>query len=133
MRADGRHHNRPALTSIPLDGGIRLKDRQTLVGVRAAARDGDSLAAGDQHHRQRGMRSRWRTGNEVGVFHIDSPAGSAVFGDNVKGATLRDLLVTRRLADPAGPGWMRPCAASSKPSRAWTTHSRSCVAVPGGK
>ena len=39
-------------------------------------------------------------GNEVANLHIDSPAGSAVFGDNVKGAILRDLLVTRRSPTP---------------------------------
>jgi hypothetical protein len=34
-------------------------------------------------------------GNEVAHLHIDSPAGAAIFGDNVNGVILRDLLITR--------------------------------------
>ena len=77
----------------PLDGGIKLKDRQKLFGIepprgaRPAARVTNTTGMGDA--------VTLAHGNEIAALHIDSPTGSAVFGDNVKGAILRDLLITR--------------------------------------
>ena len=80
--------------ATPLDGGIRLKDRQKLLGQKATigqppARLTNSTGTGD------GVTLAH--GNEVAHLHIESPSGAAIFGDNVNGAFLHDLLVTRRL------------------------------------
>jgi hypothetical protein len=85
-------------SSMPLDGGIRLKDRQKLVGVEPAR--GMRPAALVTNTNGSGDAVTLAHGNEVAYLHIDSPAGSAVFGDNVKGAVLRDLLVTRHSPTP---------------------------------
>ena len=86
--------------AIPLDGGIRLKDRQRLLGSEPPMETGtpsprvtNTTGTGDA--------ITLAHGNEIAHLHIDSPAGSAIFGDNVRGAALRDLLVTRR--SPAAP------------------------------
>jgi hypothetical protein len=81
-------------SSTPLDGGIRLKDRQRLLGsesprgtVNPSSRVTNTTGTGDA--------ITLAHGNEVAHLHIDSPAGAAIFGDNVNGVILRDLLITR--------------------------------------
>ena len=85
--------------SRPLDGGIRLKDRQKLLGsepprgtVVPSPRVTNTSGTGDA--------ITLAHGNEIARLHIDSPAGSAILGDNVNGAILRDLLITRRSPTP---------------------------------
>ena len=84
----------------PLDGGIRLKDRQKLLGAapppgaKPTARLTNTSAGGDA--------VTLAHGNEVAHLHIDNPAGAAIFGDNVNGAHLHDLLLTRRGTAPPG-------------------------------
>jgi hypothetical protein len=89
-------------SSTPLDGGIRLKDRQRLLGsesprgtVNPSSRMTNTAGTGDA--------ITLAHGNEVAHLHIDSPAGSAIFGDNVNGVILRDLLITRRSTSPPSP------------------------------
>ena len=91
----------PADGAAPLDGGIRLKDRQRLLGAapagggRPAARLTNTGATGDA--------VTLAHGNEVAHLHLDNPGGAAIFGDNVNGAQLHDLLLTRRgTVAPAG-------------------------------
>jgi hypothetical protein len=88
----------PADGAPSLDGGIRLKDRQKLLGATpsgggkpAARLTGGTRDAITLAH-----------GNEIANLHIDNPAGAAVFGDNVNGAHLHDLLLTRRGTAPPG-------------------------------
>ena len=82
----------------PLDGGIKLKDRQKLLGVepargaRPVSRLTNTTAPGDA--------VTLAHGNEVAHLHIAGPAGAAILGDNVNGAILRDLLVTERSPIP---------------------------------
>jgi hypothetical protein len=82
-------------SSMPLDGGIRLKDRQKLLGAeppggpaQPEARITNTTPTADA--------ITLAHGNEIAHLHIDSPAGSAIFGDNINGVILRDLLITRR-------------------------------------
>jgi hypothetical protein len=86
-------------SSMPLDGGIRLKDLQRLLGsesprgnVIPSPRITNTTGTGDA--------ITLAHGNEIAHLHIDSPAGSAIFGDNVNGAILRGLLITRRSPTP---------------------------------
>jgi hypothetical protein len=85
-------------TAARLDGGIKLKDRQKLLGVepprgtRPAARVTNTAGTGDA--------VTLAHGNEVAHLHIDGPTGAAILGDNVTGAMLRDLLVTERSPTP---------------------------------
>ena len=88
----------PADCAAPLDGGIRLKERQKLLGPapagggRPAARLTNTAGSGDA--------VTLAHGNEVAHLHIDNPAGAAIFGDNVNGTHLHDLLLTRRGTAP---------------------------------
>ena len=88
----------PADSAPPLDGGIRLKDRQKLLGPAAAGsgqpavRLTNTSGAGDA--------VTLAHGNEIAHLHIDNPAGAAIFGDNVNGTHLHDLLLTRRGTSP---------------------------------
>jgi len=88
----------PAEGAASLDGGIRLKDRQKLLGPapvgggKPAARLTNSGGSGDA--------ITLAHGNEVAHLHIDNPAGAAIFGDNVNGTNLHDLLLTRRGTAP---------------------------------
>ena len=80
--------------AAPLDGGIRLKDSQTLLGAKPEAgqptpRLTNTIGTGDA--------ITLAHGNEVAHLHVDNPAGTAIFGDNVNGALMHDLLVTRSL------------------------------------
>lgn len=84
----------------PLDGGIVLKNGQKLLGGGNPKRDrldgrllaritntggsGDAVVLGND--------------NEVAYLHIESPRGAAILGDNVAGANLHDLLITRQTA-----------------------------------
>lgn len=86
-------------SSMPLDGGIRLKDRQRLLGAEPARgtaipspRVTNTTGTGDA--------ITLAHGNEIAHLHIDSPGGAAILGDNVNGAILRDLLITRRSPTP---------------------------------
>src|SRR5262245_35735050 len=88
----------PADGASPLDGGIRLKDRQKLLGP--AARNGGKPAARLTH--TAGDAITLAHGNQVADLHIDNPAGAAILGDNVNGAGLHDLLLTRRGTAPTG-------------------------------
>src|SRR6185436_7713395 len=85
----------PALSTAPLDGGIRLKDRQKLLGVKL---DVGQLPARLTNTTGTGDAITLAHGNEVGHLHIDSPAGAGIFGDNANGVLLHDLLLTRRSA-----------------------------------
>jgi hypothetical protein len=90
----------PTQGAPALDGGIRLKDRQKLLGpasagtAKPAARLTSTSGTGDV--------VTLAHGNEVAHLHIDNPAGAAIFGDNVTGAHLHDLLLTRRGTAPTG-------------------------------
>jgi hypothetical protein len=81
-----------------LDGGIRLKDRQKLLGAEAAGSARGTPSARLTNTGGSGDAVTLAHGNEVANLHIENPAGAAIFGDNVNGALLRDLLVTRRTA-----------------------------------
>jgi len=84
----------PADRAAALDGGIRLKDRQKLFGADPAR--GATPAA-----RLTSTTADTITlahGNELAHLHIENPAGAAIFGDNVNGAVLRDLYITRKSA-----------------------------------
>lgn len=84
----------PAEGAPALDGGLRLKDRQKLLGPAPAA--GGKLAARLTNTGGTGDAITLAHGNEIANLHIDNPAGAAIFGDNVNGAQLHDLLLTRR-------------------------------------
>jgi hypothetical protein len=84
----------PADGAPPLDGGIRLKDRQKLLGPAPAG--GGKPAARLTNTGGSGDAITLAHGNEVAHLHIDNPAGAAIFGDNVNGTNLHDLLLTRR-------------------------------------
>ena len=91
----------PAEGAAPLDGGIRLKERQKLLGIapmpggKPAARLTNSAGSGDA--------VTLAHDNEVAHLHVDNPAGAAIFGDNVNATHLHDLLLTRRgTAAPPG-------------------------------
>ena len=91
----------PADGAAPLDGGIRLKDRQKLLGPAPAG--GGKPQARLTNTRGTGDAVTLAHGNEIGQLHIDNPAGAAIFGDNVNGTHLHDLLLTRRgTAAPTG-------------------------------
>jgi hypothetical protein len=91
----------PADGAPPLDGGIRLKDRQKLLG--AAPAGGGKPAARLTNTGGTGDAVTLAHGNEVAHLHIENPAGGAIFGDNVNGTHLHDLLLTRRgTAPPTG-------------------------------
>ena len=91
----------PADGAAPLDGGIRLKERQKLLGI--APPPGGKPAARLTNTAGTGDAVTLAHGNEVAHLHIDNPAGAAIFGDNVNGAHLHDLLLTRRgTAPPTG-------------------------------
>ena len=84
----------------PLDGGIRLKDRQKLLGER---QDGPARPAARLTSRSGpGDAITLASGNEIADRHVDNPAGAAIFGDNVSGTTIRDVLLTRRGTAPPG-------------------------------
>ena len=87
--------------AAPLDGGIKLKDRQKLTGAELPP--GSGRAARLTNTTGTGDAVTLANGNEVAHLHIDSPSGAAVLGDNVNGAVLRDLLVTRRRPTPRSP------------------------------
>jgi hypothetical protein len=91
----------PAEGAPPLDGGIRLKERQKLVGP--APGSGGKPAARLTNSNAKGDVVTLAHGNEVAHLHIDNPVGAAIFGDNVNGVQLHDLLLTRRGTGPAGP------------------------------
>ena len=80
--------------ATPLDGGIRLRIarscRQKADIGQPPARLTNTTGTGDA--------VTLAHDNEVAHLHIDGPAGAAIFGDNVKGALMHDLLVTRRSA-----------------------------------
>ena len=90
----------PADSAPSLDGGIRLKDRQKLLGPAApgsgkpAPRLTNTGGTGDA--------VTLAHANEVAHLHIDNPAGAAIFGDNVNGTHLHDLLLTRSGTASAG-------------------------------
>ena len=84
----------PADGAPPLDGGIRLKDRQKLLG--AATAGGGKPAARLTNTSGTGDAITLAHGNEIAHLHVDNPAGGAILGDNVNGAHLHDLLLTRR-------------------------------------
>ena len=88
----------PAEGAAPLDGGIRLKERQKLVGI--APPPGGKPAARLTNSGGTGDAVTLAHGNEVAHLHIDNPAGAAIFGDNVNGTQLHDLLLTRRGTAP---------------------------------
>ena len=88
----------PADGAAPLDGGIRLKERQKLLGI--APPPGGKPAARLTNTAGTGDAVTLAHGNEVAHLHIDNPAGAAIFGDNVNGAQLHDLLLTRRGTAP---------------------------------
>ena len=88
----------PADSAPPLDGGIRLKDRQKLFG--AAPERGGKPAARLTNTGSPGDAITLAHGNEIAHLHIDTPAGAAILGDNVDGVLLRDLLLTRQSATP---------------------------------
>ena len=91
----------PVAGAAPLDGGIRLKDRQKLLG--AAAPRGARPAARLTNSAGTGDAVTLAHGNEVAHLHLDNPAGAAIFGDNVNATHLHDLLLTRRgTAAPTG-------------------------------
>ena len=90
----------PADGAPPLDGGIRLKDRQKLLGP--AATGSGKPAARLTNTGGTGDAVTLAHGNEVAHLHIDNPAGAAIFGDNVNGAHLHDLVLTRRGTASAG-------------------------------
>ena len=71
----------PALGAAPLDGGIRPKDRQKLLGVKLEV---GQLPARLTNTTGTGDAITLAHGNEVGHLHIESPAGAGIFGDNVK-------------------------------------------------
>ncbi len=79
----------------PLVGGIFLKKGQRLLGEwnragearpRITTAEGDAVVLADD--------------NEVAGLHIEVANGAAVFGDNVTGAHLHDLVITRLLEAP---------------------------------
>jgi hypothetical protein len=86
--------------AAPLDGGLRMKDRQKLIGP--ASPTGATAAARITNTGGTGDGVTLAHGNEVAHLHIDDAAGAAIFGDNVNGAHLHDLLLTRRGAASAG-------------------------------
>ena len=88
----------PADGAAPLDGGIRLKERQKLLGI--APPPGGKPAARLTNTGGSGDAVTLAHGNEVAHLHIDNPAGAAIFGDNVNGTHLHDLLLTRRGTAP---------------------------------
>ena len=88
----------PADGAAPLDGGIRLKERQKLLGIAPAP--GGKPAARLTNSAGTGDAVTLAHGNEVAHLHIDNPAGAAIFGDNVNAAHLHDLLLTRRGTAP---------------------------------
>ena len=74
----------------PLVGGVFLKKGQRLLGEwnregearpRVTTAEGDAVVLADD--------------NEVAGLHIQAANGAAVFGDNVTGAHLHDLVITR--------------------------------------
>ena len=76
--------------SGPLMGGVVLKDRQKLLGEydregegypRIEATQGDALVLANE--------------NELGWLQIDANDGAAVFGGNVTGSFLHDLIINR--------------------------------------
>ena len=99
----------PADGAAPLDGGIRLKERQKLLGI--APTPGGKPAARLTNTAGSGDAVTLAHGNEVAHLHIDNPAGAApagaaIFGDNVNGdAPSRSAADTPRDrgADPARP------------------------------
>ena len=84
----------PVAGATPLDGGIRLKDRQKLLGPAPAG--GGTPAARLTNSTGTGDAVTLAHGNEVAHLHIENPAGAAIFGDNVNATHLHDLLLTRR-------------------------------------
>lgn len=68
----------PGEGAAPLDGGIRLKDRQKLLG--AAPPKGGKPVARLTNTGGTGDAVFLAHGNEVANLHIDNPAGTAVFG-----------------------------------------------------
>jgi len=74
----------------PLSGGIILKNGQRLLG--------EARHQGGQHPRlvqAQGDAVLLADGNEVAGLQIEVGNGAAIFGDNVTGAHLHDLLITR--------------------------------------
>ena len=91
----------PADGGAPLDGGIRLKERQKLLGI--APPPGGKPAARLTNTSGSGDAITLAHGNEVAHLHVDNPAGAAILGDNVNATHLHDLLLTRRgTAVPTG-------------------------------
>ena len=121
----------PAEGAAPLDGGIRLKDRQKLLGL--APRPGGKPAARLTNTGGSGDAVTLAHGNEVAHLHIDNPAGAAIFGDNVNGTHLHDLLLTRRGTAP--PTAARPVAVPRRQDRRGGGHEPVGPArlQPGGR
>jgi hypothetical protein len=90
----------PSNGAAALDGGIRLKDRQKLLGTAPPAPSATIPAAKLTNSGGTGDAVVLAHGNEVANLHIENPAGAAIFGDNVNGAHVHDLLVTRRGTTP---------------------------------
>ena len=85
-------------TAPPLNGGIRLKDRQKLLGVEPA-RGARPVVAADQHHGSGGRRHAGprQRGRAPAHRRSDRRRDS---GRQLNGAILRDLLVTERSPIP---------------------------------
>jgi hypothetical protein len=80
---------------VYLEGGIRLKRGQRLIG--------EDLAQGGQRPRIRQVEGDGVTladNNEVAGLHLQVTDGAGVFGDNVTGARLHDLVIDRHRAVP---------------------------------
>jgi hypothetical protein len=91
----------PALPgSTPLDGGIVLKNGQRLLGAAAPRQLGPAVVPLPRITNTGASSDAVVLGNdnEVASLHIDSPLGAAILGDNVAGANLHDILITRQNA-----------------------------------
>lgn len=89
-----------AAGSPPLDGGIVLKNRQKLLGATFGKAAGWLGQSGQRitNTKQSGDAVVLANDNEVAYLHIAGATGAAVLGDNVAGANLHDLLITRDTA-----------------------------------
>ena len=87
----------------PLDGGIQLKDGQSLIGLgpsvtRANPNSARAMITNTNRLRYDGDAIRLAKNNLVQNIHIDNANRSSILGINAVGAQLRDNLMTNDMA-----------------------------------